>query len=104
MQDGIHIEIGFFNYFGIETRKYKFTMNIKDLEPPPMYEDSYALKGNLFPSMIEEFEIEDEDEGIPWVKYSDVVRRKMYVSKKYDYMDKELMIAIMNGKYIDINN
>ena len=104
MRDGMHVEVSFLNYLGREADKYKFTMNIKELEPPPMYDDSYPLTGDLFPSIIEELEIEDEAPHVPWVKYSDVIRRKMYVPKSYEFMDKELMFAIMNGKYIDTIN
>lgn len=103
-RDGIHVEIGFLSYIGREAKKQKFTMNIKDLSLPPLYEDSYPLAGDLFPTLIEEFELEDENPSVPWVKYCDVIRARMLLPKNYDFMDKQLMVAIMNGNYIDTTN
>lgn len=103
-QDGMHVEIALHSYLGFSSEKSTFTLDIKQLTPPPMYSDSRPLLGDFFPYFVEEFEIESEDPKEPWIKYYDVIRRYMYIHKDFDFMDKELMVAIMSGKYIDTTN
>ena len=99
-RDGVRIEIGLLDWFGRTTKYNKFTIDIKDLAPPPLHSDSVPLKGDLFPHMAEVFEIKSENPNIPWIKYYDVIRKKFYIHKDYAYMDRELMVAVMNGFYI----
>jgi hypothetical protein len=103
LRDGMHIEIGLLNYLGSKMEYNKYTLNINDLTSPPTYADSRPLFGDLFPTRPDEFELKAEDRQ-PWVKYYDVVRRRLFIPKDYDYMDKELMVAVMNGVYIDTTN
>ena len=58
--DGVHAEIYLFNFFGLKSRKKIFTIDIRDLKPPPLHPDSVPLKGDLFPHLTEGFEIKNE--------------------------------------------
>lgn len=104
MKDGLHVEIGYLNWFGRRKKKFYYTMPIIDLTPPPMHSDSSELKGDLFPNRLEIFDIKDHDKDGVWVKYYEEVRRRMFIPKTYDYMDRELMVSIMQGKFIDTTN
>ena len=98
-RDGLHIEFSVLDWFG-RMNKSRYTVNIKDLAPPPVFSDSTPLKGDLFPHTVEVFEVKSEEPSLPWVKYSEIVRRKLFIPKDYAFMDRELMVAIMNGFYI----
>ena len=99
-KDGLHAEISLLDWFGRVRKNQKFTVEIRDLNPPPVYPESVPLKGDLFPHMVEVFEIKSEDPKLPWIKYYDIVRKKFLIPKDYAYMDRELMVAVMNGYYV----
>lgn len=99
--DGTHVEISYLDFFGRVKDKNRFTTEISELAPPPKFADSSELKGDLFPSMLDAMEIKDLSQNLPWVKYYGVNRCRLYLSKKYRYMDKELLIAVLNGYYVD---
>lgn len=102
--DGLHIEICFLNCFGQTSyRANRYTMHIAELMPPPLYSDSLPLEGDHFPVSPEIFEIQSASKE-PWVKFFDVVRRRHFIPKDYDFMDRELMVAVMSGSYIDTSN
>ena len=103
-RDGTFIEIGFLNYMGVPKEKNWFTLPIIDLVPPPTYGESGPIMAETFPASEEEFEIPSEDVRLPWIKYYDVVRSYFYVPKEFDYIDRELMIHIMNGENINTLN
>lgn len=101
--DGMHIEISFLNWFGQVWEHNRYTMHIADLMPPPLYSDSQPLLGDHFPVSPEIFEIQSSSRE-PWVKFFDAVRRRHFIPKDYDFMDRELMVAVMSGFYIDTSN
>jgi hypothetical protein len=101
-KDGVHVEIFLLDWLGRSSKSARFTLDIKDLKPPPLYGDSRPLRGELFPHLAEAFEIPSERPKIPWVKYYDILRRKFFIPKDYIYMNRELMVAIMNGSYIQM--
>lgn len=98
-KDGLHAEISVLNWLG-QVKNNKYLVNIKDLAPPPLHPDSVPLKGDLFPHMVEVFEIQSEYIQLPWVKYYDVVRKRLFIPKDYAFMNREIMVAVMNGFYI----
>ena len=98
--DGIHAEVYLYNFFGLKSKNKIFTIDIRDLKPPPLHPDSIPLKGDLFPHLIEGFEIKNENTIDHWVKYNLGIRRKFLIPKTYSYMQQELMVTIMNGSYI----
>lgn len=100
--DGIHLEISFLDWLGRDNVKSRYTMDIRDLRPPPLHGDSFPLKGDLFPHLVEGFEIKNEFPNRPWIKYHQNIRKKVYIHKDYIYMDRELMVAVMNGFYIGL--
>mmetsp|Transcript_15831 Transcript_15831/g.28983 ORF Transcript_15831/g.28983 Transcript_15831/m.28983 type:complete len:171 (+) Transcript_15831:2921-3433(+) len=99
--DGTHVEISYLDFFGRIRDKNRFTMEISELSPPPKYSDSSELKGDLFPTVPDALDLEDLSAWTPWVKYYGVNRCRMYFSKSYRYLDKELLIAVLNGYYVD---
>jgi hypothetical protein len=99
-QDGTHVEISYLDSLGRIRDKNKFTININELSPPPKHGDSSPLKGDQFPSYIDALELMDTSHE-PWVKYYGINRSRMYLSKSYDYMDKEVLIAVLKGYYVD---
>jgi hypothetical protein len=103
INDGVHVEIFLHNFLGLKSNKKRFTIDIKDLSPPPLHPDSIPLKGDLFPHLPEGFEVKNERIFEPWVKYNLGVRRKLFIPKRYSFMQQELMVAAMNGCYIKYN-
>lgn len=98
--DGMHVEVSLLNWLGRPNKSGKFMLEIKDLAPPPLYPDSIPLKGDLFPHLVEGFEVKSEYPTWPWIKYYQVIRRKLFIHKDYTFMDREIMVAVMNGFYI----
>ncbi|CAG9336075.1 unnamed protein product [Blepharisma stoltei] len=103
-RDGIHIDIGYLSWLGRRSKKYFYTMPINFLTPPIKYEDSIRLKDDLFPTEVSYFEIPDDAKNKPWVKYYQEERHRLYIPKDYEFMDKELMVQIMKGKFINTTN
>lgn len=101
--DGVHAEFMLYNFLGFKSEKKKFTIDIRNLTPPPLHPDSLPLKGDLFPHLPQAFEIKPENILGHWVKFSASIRRKYFIPKNYSYMNQELMVAIMNGYYIKYN-
>ena len=101
--DGMHVEVSFLGLFGQVWDHNRYTMHIADFLPPPLYSDSLPLSGDHFPVSPEIFDIPNRSKE-PWVKYSDVVRRHHFIPKDYDYMNRELMVQVMRGYYIDTSN
>jgi hypothetical protein len=102
-RDGLHVEIGLLDWTGKAKKANKFTLDIRELTPPPLYSDSHPLRGDLFPHITDAFELDSQNPNLPWTKYYDVVRKRVFIPKDYYYMDKELMVAVMNGFYIKTN-
>lgn len=103
LSDGMHIEVGFLSWLGGVRERNRYTMHIADLKPPPLYSDSLPLDGDHFPVSTDVFDIPIASPE-PWVKYSDVVRRHHFIPKQFDYLDREMMVAVLNGYYIDTTN
>lgn len=97
---GNAVEISLSSAFG-KRKHSKIFLDIGELKPPPLFSDSWELKGDLFPHLTEGFEIPSENYFLPWVKYMGVIRKKIFIPKIYSYMDRELMVAVMNGYRIE---